>query len=935
MNKQDLPETLAANAPAEQPIEVNLSINGAGRCVRIAPFAPLSRLLRDHEGLTGTKVGCEAGDCGACTVLLDGRQVCSCLVPAAQCEGAEVLTVEGYSSEPVLEALQKAFLVHGAAQCGICTPGMLMSACDLLKSNADPDRKAVEDALGGVLCRCTGYVKIVEAVLAAAKALSGAASGDTHFENDGPSVGSRVARVEGMEKLTGKACFGADRAPSDALWLRAVRSPHARARFELGDFADLYSSYPGLLKVLTSADVPGANSFGIYPNLKDQPVLAEGVVRFRGECVLALVGDRTTLETINDDELPLSWTEETPVIGIEQASAEGAALVHPNRQDNCLIRGYLEKGDLAAAEQQAKCIVEGAWETSYVEHAYIEPEAGYAERTGQNAISVSACTQAPYMDRDEIAHILGIEADSVRIMPSACGGGFGGKLDVSVQTLLAVAAWNLERPVRAVYSRIESMASSTKRHPTRLKGRAMAAADGRLLGFELRGGFNTGAYASWGPTVAGRVPVHATGPYVVPNILCDTPAYYTNQSPAGAFRGFGTPQAAIVQEMLYDQLAEALGMDRWLFRQRNAIRPGDITATGQRLDASVGMSACLDVLHDPWKQMLADAEVFNRSNDSIRRGVGIGCMWYGCGNTSLSNPSAMRVTLSADGKLVFYNGVAEIGQGSNTVLLQICADAVGLPLDDFDMITGDTGLTEDAGKTSASRQTFVSGKAAFLAGRDLRGKLLNMLGLDDQARLALRDGQLIGLQGGKESGVNLAELGGAGEIVAEGVGSFDPPTTPLDEKGQGNPYATYAFAAQICTLDVDTRLGTVTVRRFVAAHDVGRAINPTLVEGQIHGGIMQGLGMALMEEYLPGRTENLHDYLIPTVGDVPDIDIVLIEDPEPLGPYGAKGVGEPALVPTPAAILSAIRHATGVVVRKVPVLPHRLLAALNEQDGQA
>ncbi len=921
------------NTRCHQSIEVSLNVNDTDECVKLTPFTPLSRLLRDHLQLTGTKLGCEAGDCGACTVLLNGKQVCSCLVPAAQCQGAQVLTVEGYKSEPVLEALQQAFLSHGATQCGICSPGMMMSACNLLVENPDPDRHAVEDALGGVLCRCTGYVKIVEATLSAARILREGEQDRGVAEEDVPAVGSRAQRVDGLDKLTGVADFGADEAPADSLWLRAVRSPHASARFELGDFSGLYSRYPGLEKILTSADVPGANNFGIYPDLKDQPVLAEGIIRFRGECVLALVGDRATLETINDDELPLTWFPQTAVIGIDQARAEAAPRVHDGRKDNLLKRGYLEKGNIEDAEQEASFVVEGEWETSYVEHAYIEPEAGFAQCSGETGIIITACTQAPYMDRDEIAHILGIGPGSVRVIPSACGGGFGGKLDVSVQTLLAVASWTLRRSVRAVYTRIESMASSTKRHPSRISARAMAAADGRLLGFELYGEFNTGAYASWGPTVAGRVPVHATGPYVVPNVLCKSAAYYTNQSPAGAFRGFGTPQAAIAQEMIYDQLAEALEMDRWAFRHKNAIRNGDLTATGQQLESSVGMSACLEALYEDWQDMLADADAFNKEPGQVRRGVGIACMWYGCGNTSLSNPSTMRVTLSANSELVFYNGVAEIGQGSSTVLLQICADAVGLPLKDFKMVTGDTDRTADAGKTSASRQTFVSGKASLLAGQNLREKLLAIVDLSDDARLSLQDGQLIGRVEGHESRVLLSDLASNNGIVAEGMGSFDPPTTPLDEKSQGVPYATYAFAAQICTLDVDTGLGTVKVGRFVAAHDVGKAINPTLVEGQIHGGIMQGLGMALMEEYIPGLTENLHDYLIPSIGDVPEIEVILIEDPEPLGPHGAKGVGEPALVPTPAAIFSAIRHATGIVVRKVPILPHRLLAALSGNDN--
>ena len=573
----------------------------------------------------------------------------------------------------------------------------------------------------------------------------------------------------------------------------------------------------------------------------------------------------------------------------------------------------------------------GEWRTSSVEHAYIEPEAGYARRVGDR-IEVSASTQAPYMDLDEVANVLGIDKSQVRIMPTACGGGFGGKLDVSVQPLLALAAWLLNRPVRVVYSRIESMIATTKRHPARIRVRAAADDSGKLTAFELYGDFDTGAYASWGPTVAGRIPVHCTGPYAVPNILCKTRAVFTNNPPSGAFRGFGTPQAVLAQELVYDKLADRLGIDRWEFRHRNAFRRGDTSPSGQILEHSVGMVACLDALKDDWQQLVLDAEAFNRNKSHLRRGVGIGCMFYGCGNTGLSNPSTMRVVLHRDGKLVFHNGAVDIGQGSSTVLLQICADAVGLPMDDFELILGDTDLTEDAGKTSASRQTFVSGKAAYLAGRELRAQLLKLLDAGDAAKLSLTGAEVSAESNdGTVKKLILSAVPHNRSIVADGRGRFDPPIIALDEDGQGTAYATFAFAAQICTLDVDIGLGTVQVRRFVAAHDVGAAINPALVEGQIQGGIVQGLGMALMEQYLPERTENLHDYLIPTIGDVPQIDIRLIADPEPLGPYGAKGVGEPALVPTPAAIVSAIRHATGITLHRIPVMPHHLLAALQEE----
>ncbi len=305
-------------------------------------------------------------------------------------------------------------------------------------------------------------------------------------------------------------------------------------------------------------------------------------------------------------------------------------------------------------------------------------------------------------------------------------------------------------------------------------------------------------------------------------------------------------------------------------------------------------------------------------------------MWYGCGNTSVANPSTMRIALHKDGRLTFFNGAVDIGQGSSTVLLQIAADALGLAPDRFDMVVGDTDLTFDAGKTSASRQTYVSGNAARLAGADLRAKILMLANAGPNAVLSLDGGSLTIADGEASRTIDLAALAaGAEGVVLEGIGTWDPPATALDANGQGSPYGTYGFAAQMAEVEVDMRLGTVKVLSIVAAHDVGRAVNPTLTEGQIHGGIAQGLGLALMEEYLPGRTENLHDYLIPTVGDMPEIKIHLIEDSEPTGPYGAKGVGEPALIATAPAILGAIRHATGVTMRQVPVLPHRLWAALS------
>jgi CO/xanthine dehydrogenase Mo-binding subunit len=733
---------------------------------------------------------------------------------------------------------------------------------------------------------------------------------------------------------------------------------------------------PGLVTILTHKDVPGENSFGIFPGMKDQPVLAPGAVRFRGEAVLALVGSRAAVEGLADVDLPIQWQPEAPVSGIDAALAPAAPAIHAGVADNVLTRGSLQCGDVGACHASAAATAEGRFETSFVEHAYIEPEAGYAVPTGANTdhgpdrIEVTACTQAPYMDLEETARVLGVDASRVRIRPTACGGGFGGKLDVSVQPLLAVAAWVTKRPVRIVYTRTESMASTTKRHPARIWARSSADAHGGLTAFEMQADFNTGAYASWGPTVANRVPVHGMGPYKVPNARIRTRAVYTNDTPAGAFRGFGVPQAAIAHETLLDDLAERLGLDRWAIRRLNALDHGDVTPSGQVLTHSAGLPKCLDALKPDWDAALARVARHNVDTPRHRRGVGVACMWYGCGNTALPNPSIMRITLGRDGTLTFFNGAVDIGQGSSTVLLQIAADALGLPPQAFRMVVGDTDLTADAGKTSASRQTFVSGNAARLAAEDLRRKILSLANAGPHAKLALDGPRLTIADGDASRTIDLATLpapadsdpvlslpkhvladtdalrqaqGGGGEravrlsrdannaVVLEGVGRWDPPTTPLDADGQGVPYATYGFAAQMAEVEVDTVLGTTKVVEIVAAHDVGRAINPTLVEGQIHGGIAQGLGMALMEEFIPGRTENLHDYLIPTAGDMPPVRTYLIEDTEPEGPFGAKGVGEPALIATAPAILSAIRHATGARLTRLPVLPHRLWEALQQR----
>ena len=889
---------------------IRFHLNGQPVEADAHPTERLTHVLRETLGAKGTKVGCDAGDCGACTVLMDGQSVCACMVPAARAEGKSITTIE--ADTPDLTRLRRAFLRHGAAQCGICTPGMLIAAADLLARHQAPTQAQAEEALGGVLCRCTGYTKIIAAVCDTSPAP------EAESPAAGQSIGADIARLDGPAKVAGDS-FGDDFAPEGALVVKAIRSPHNYADFIFGDLR-AFARTPGIVAIFTADDIPGRNAFSVIPPFADQPAIAASPARFRGECVAIIA-----CEPGADPDLsgfPITWTERPALMTPAEAETAGAALIHENRPDNQLIEGRVQRGDAAAALARSAHVVQGDFATQYVEHAYIEPEAGAAWMEGDTLV-IRACTQAPGMDREETAGLLGLGLEHVRIIPSAVGGGFGSKLDISLQPLIGLVALKTGRPARMAFSRAESMQSTTKRHPAEMSGRIGCDATGRITGMEFQGRFNTGAYSSWGPTVANRVPVHVSGPYLTPNITARARAVHTNGPVSGAFRGFGVPQGALWQETLYDQLAGKAGLDRLEFRILNALQDGDGSPTGNILQAT-GIKPCLQALRPAWT--LAQAWAAGGQG----RGIGVASCWYGCGNTALPNPSTIRIGITAGGEAVLHQGATDIGQGSNTVIAQIAADALGLPVLALRLIGPDTAQTPDAGKTSASRQTFVSGRAAASAGSALRAGILRLANAGQGAQITLSPGKITVTEGATRRDLALASLPlNAHGYALSAEETYDPPTKSLDANGQGTPYAVYGYGAQMVELTVDAVLGTVKLHRITAAHDLGRVINPRLATGQIEGGIAQGIGFALMEDYLPGRTENLHDYLIPTTGDVPQIDSILIEVPDPEGPFGAKGLGEHVLIPTAPAILNAIRHATGAAVTRTPALPHRILFAME------
>lgn len=901
---------------------IYFKVNGLPVSLNVPLGRRLSYVLRDGLGMRGTKVGCDTGDCGSCTVLVDGQATCACLTPVAQVGGCDVETIEAHNTLQG-SPLQQAFLRHGAVQCGICTPGMVMAATELLRRNCSPDRAEVEKALAGVLCRCTGYAKIVDAVLDAA------VTREVAEPRVGDAVGHPLPRLDGMAKVQGREMFGADFVPDNALWIRAVRSPYAAATFVLGDIENWAAKHG--VAVYSAKNIPGHNCFGVIERFADQPVIAEGAVRMVGECVALVVGEAGRLEKADLSKFPVTWKQETALESTLDARSGQANLVHPSRASNELIVGLVQKGDTDKALDHAEYVVEGTLTTGHVEHAYIEPEAGSAWMEG-NVVNIRAATQAPVLDQGTIAKVLGLPMEQVRIRPAATGGGFGGKLDVSVEPFLGLVTLLTGRPSRMLYTRRESMCVGTKRHPAVMTAKVGADSDGQLIGMKFEGDFDTGAYASWGPTVAARVPVHASGPYIVPNYRARARAIYTNGPVSGAFRGFGVPQAAALQEQLFDQLADKIGMDRLAFRRTNALKDNLPTVCGQKLQG-VGIIACLDALQPSWDRARHDAAESNVTSSEKRRGVGLASCWYGCGNTAIPNPSTIRIGITAKGDICLHQGAMDVGQGANTVIAQIAADALGISVQQIRLIDADTAKTPDAGKTSASRQTVVSGKAAFLAAIALRRRILQMVNMGEDGEIRVSDGVLSITSGVTRRKILLSRLvEEAHGYVLWAEETYDLPTEELDINGQGEPYVVYGYGAQLAEVEVDVKLGTVKVLKMTAAHDVGKVINPLLAEGQIEGGIAQGLGMALMEEFHLGQSENLHDYLIPTTGDIPEIVSKLIEVPDQEGPMGAKGLGEHVLIPTAPAILNAIRDATGAVLSQLPARPDRVLSAIRSSN---
>ncbi len=738
-------------------------------------------------------------------------------------------------------------------------------------------------------------------------------------------VGVEIPKVDAMEKVLGEARYGADLSLKDPLHLKVVRSlkPHAKIlKIQLDEALKV----EGVERIFTAKDIPGKNLIGIIA--KDQPILATDRVRYVGDPI-ALVAARTEEAAEKAAQKAVVLYEDLPAVtNPEEALKPYAPLIH--EKGNLLLEFHVIKGDVQAGFKEADVIVEETYTTTWIDHAYLEPDAGISCVDEEGKITVICPTQNVHYDQKEVASVLGLPIEKVRIIQSGTGGAFGGRLDITVQCLLAVAAFHLKRPVRIVYSREEVFQVISKRHPLKIRYKSGAKKDGKLTAVEIHILGDTGAYASYGATVAIRSAVHATGPYQIPHVRARSQMVYTNNPWSGAMRGFGVPQMAFAHESQMDLLARALKMDPIEIRLKNALTPGSETATGQTLIASVGIRETLRRIKE-WRDKAISRRDPKKPN--VKKGIGVGSMWYGIGNTGIANPSTAQMEIDLNGEVRLFTGTADIGQGSDTILLQIASEALGLPLGEICLIRADTSVTTDAGATSASRQTYISGNAILNAIKSLKQEIVNEAShlLDENEKeLFIEDGEVKHIKKGCIS-IPIREIAKRSGKTLKGEGHFDPETTKLDPKtGQGSPYATYAFATHLAEVEVDLETGKVKVNRVIASHDVGKAINPKNVIGQIMGGVTMGVGMALMEEYVPGKTISFVNYLIPTSKDVPEVIPIIVEDQEPSGPFGAKGVGEPALIPTAPAILNAIADAIGERVYHLPANLERVLEAVRK-----
>ncbi len=943
---------------------LTLTVNGTAHTLASIPGETLADLLRKRLRLTGTKIGCNEAECGACTVIMDGEPVLSCSTPAERADGKTILTIEGLASltplgatrhsphfqgkwgetEGGLHPLQEAFIIHGAVQCGFCIPGQIMTSYALLEKNPNPTSGDIRHALKDTICRCAGYPTIENAILAAAQSIragqpvEGPSIPDSALE--GKTVGKLQVRPDGVEKVTGHAIYTDDLIFDNMLFAAVKRAgvPHAFVRKIDVEKA---RNAPGVVSVLTAEDVPGQNIHGLVT--LDWPVMV-GVderVRYVGDAIAIVAAESQEAAKAAIELIEVEFDLQPVISNAVQAREEGQPQIH--EKGNLLKHIKVRKGDPEIGFAESDIVLEHTFHTPAHDHLFIEPECSIAvpTKTGTfpegERMLIYVGSQIPYQDRTQIARALGWDESRVRILGQLMGGGFGGKEDIAGQIHAAMLANATGRPVKLLFDRQESLIVHPKRHATQIKVKIGAKKDGTLAAAKTELYGDTGAYASLGEKVLTRATTHSAGPYIIPHVHADCYAMYTNNPPAGAFRGFGVLQSAFAFETVLDMLAEQLGIDCIELRRKNALRVGGETSTGQILRDSAGLIECIDKVSSAMCQVsgLSRDELFKPrltpDAPHLIRSWGFASAFKNTGlGGGADDCAGAEVELYEDGLFEVRSSSAELGQGLVTVMRLVVAEELSIPAEQVRVLVMDTDLTPNGGPTTASRQTYVTGNASRLAAKTLREAITATLAekFDQAPDKICFEGGLVRVNGHSLTMQEVySEMKAAGKDPRVLYDYHAPATAPLGTPG--DMHVAFSFASQAAEVEVNTLTGEVKVLRVIAANDVGHAINPLGLRGQIEGGVVMGVGHALLENFITKDgmvvTDRMSRYRVPSIVHTPEIIPIVVEDPAADGPYGAKGVGEIVLIPTPPAITNAIYNAVGVRFDTLPVDQEKLL----------
>ncbi len=933
---------------------ITLIVNDRRHVLAVSSAATLKQILREELGLTGTKSGCDVGDCGACTVLLDGKAVSSCLVLAATCDGAEVKTIEGVAQGGELHPLQKSFLKHGALQCGFCTPGMVISSLELIEKNPTPVDGEIKAALAGNLCRCGTYPRIIKAVKDwrsfedTALDTEPGPNEERDQQRDHAVVGRGVTRYDGPDKVTGRIQYTADIKLPSMLHGKCLGSTVAHGLIKSID-TSAAEALPGVLAVITGKDVTD-RLYGVSPARYDEHILAKERVRYVGDEVAAVVAEDEATAEEAIKLIKVEYERLPAIFDPEAALAEGAPQIHP---ENPRFKGNINTkvewhfGDVEQGFAEADCVVEKTFTGNRTYQAPMEPHAAIArwEHHG-GKLTVWSSSQTPHYVRHMLSRMFEIPQSDIRTITPAVGGGFGVKCETTPLELCAVIFSRMTgRPVRMRYTREEMFRHFRGRHKQHIQMKLGVKKDGAITACQSRILLDGGAYTSFGVITAYYAGSMVPTLYKIPNYKYDGYRVFTNLPASGAFRGHGVPQPRFACETLMDMAAEQLGLDPMDIRMRNAMEPNTLTCN------DLDISSC---------EFKATLEQARKTTDWDRKygklpagkGIGVGCGGFVSGagypiyRSNFPHSNAL-LRVSEDGMgASLHIAATEIGQGSNTVLPQIAAEELGIPYHRIWMIENDSVLDPTDLGSYSSRVTLMAGNAVRMAALEVKASLVataaRILGCD-AAALTARDGRIF-VAAYPEVGLDWDEaarqtFSASGPVTGSGHYS-PPPGLGGDYKGAAvGTSPAYSFSTAVCEVTVDLETGYVKVDRFHDFSDAGTVINPVTFHGQVEGGIIMGLGETLMEDTLfreDGSLVNpdLHGYLVPTIYDAPQIVSKAVESYEPRGPFGAKEIGEGCLLPILGAIGNAIHDACGVWVTELPITSEKVLAALKAQRKQ-